>query len=262
MLVHIVTAANRARYRDQLDQMHQLRHAIFIERLGWQGLSSENTREIDTFDADPDVEYLLSVNAQGEVMGSMRVLPTTGAHLFAGPLSYFIDRPYTPSARVMEGSRWFSAPSGDHPHVREARATMVCGMMEWALRRRLTHVIFAADERYVAALPALGWKLRPLGMPRAYPEGGRGIATELEVSAAALASARESWGVTRPVTYEAPPALEVDEPMSMLEFYFLDYMASPVDPADREGRIGAALAGALQGAGGASTSSSSSVDAA
>ena len=50
MKVHIITSANRAVYGRELEQMHRLRHEIFVEELGWTDLWSAEGVERDDFD--------------------------------------------------------------------------------------------------------------------------------------------------------------------------------------------------------------------
>lgn len=55
------------------------RHRVFVEKLGWQ-LRCENALEYDQFDRD-DTVYVVAHNADEEVVGTARLLPTTRPYL-------------------------------------------------------------------------------------------------------------------------------------------------------------------------------------
>lgn len=57
------------------EQMYQLRHKTFKEKLKWDVSSFEN-KEIDIYDSQEDTKYIITSNRQGKLLGSMRLIPT------------------------------------------------------------------------------------------------------------------------------------------------------------------------------------------
>ncbi len=65
------------RHLDLLTSMYRLRRRVFKDRLDWS-VSVSGDLEIDIYDALSPT-YLLAVSADNEVLGCVRLLPTTGA---------------------------------------------------------------------------------------------------------------------------------------------------------------------------------------
>src|SRR5579871_2634959 len=81
-MIEVVTSRNALLYKEALHDMFRLRHRIFVERMGWEALRKPDRLERDQFDTD-DAIYLLLTQDDGAVIGTHRMLPTTGPHLFS-----------------------------------------------------------------------------------------------------------------------------------------------------------------------------------
>jgi N-acyl-L-homoserine lactone synthetase len=77
-MIVVVEQHNAAQHADLVDQMFQLRARTFGERLGWD-VKVVDGRERDKYD-DLFPVYILDVEG-GRVVGSLRLLPTTGPTL-------------------------------------------------------------------------------------------------------------------------------------------------------------------------------------
>jgi acyl homoserine lactone synthase len=77
----IVTINGNSRHLhvDLINQMHILRKEVFFDRLKWD-VEVNGNWEIDHFD-DCDPLYILSLDDNGNVRGSLRLLPTTGPNM-------------------------------------------------------------------------------------------------------------------------------------------------------------------------------------
>jgi N-acyl-L-homoserine lactone synthetase len=62
-----------------LEQIHQLRHETFVERLDWE-VSSVNGKESDRFD-ELDAVHIAVSSVNGQVDGCWRALPTAGSYM-------------------------------------------------------------------------------------------------------------------------------------------------------------------------------------
>lgn len=104
-MIIVVDSLNRQEYVTLLDEMFRLRARVFKGRLGWD-VEVENGKEIDTFD-HLDPAYLISLNAEGKVVGCMRLLQTTGPHMLSDVFYDILDgQPSLRDPLVWEATRF------------------------------------------------------------------------------------------------------------------------------------------------------------
>lgn len=90
--------------------MARYRHQVFVEKLGWK-LHTRGRLELDEFDRK-DTLYLIARNAQGDVVGTSRLLPTHRPYLLATVFPQLLgDTPAPSSPQIWELSR-FAAVDG------------------------------------------------------------------------------------------------------------------------------------------------------
>ena len=69
--------------RDDIRRMAAFRHDVFVEMLGWRLDESEPGQELDQFDV-PETVYVIARDENDDrVLGTARLLPTTGPYLLA-----------------------------------------------------------------------------------------------------------------------------------------------------------------------------------
>ena len=198
-MISIVYGNDGTRDRELLESMFRLRHAVFIDRLGWD-LPCEPGRESDQFDGEEAVYIIIRNPWSGEAVASCRLLPTTSPNLLCD-LFPFLEANGTPprDPRIWEASRL----AVDHRREKLSGCGNVCGtllsgIMEFALRAGLTHLVSVSDIRVERILRASGWQLTRLGEPH-HMEGFAVMGEITEVSATALARIRRRCGVARMV---------------------------------------------------------------
>lgn len=104
-MIYIVDALNAHEFGDLLDDMHRLRARVFSDRLGWD-VKVSHGMERDIFD-DLDPAHVISVNNEGEVVGCMRLLQTTGPHMLTDVFACLLDgEPPLRSSTVWEATRF------------------------------------------------------------------------------------------------------------------------------------------------------------
>lgn len=104
-MIIVVDGLNRDKHTDLLRQMHQLRARVFDGRLGWD-VSVENGEERDLFDL-LDPTHVISVSDEGQVVGCMRLLQTTGPHMLSDVFSPLLGgEPPLRSSRLWEATRF------------------------------------------------------------------------------------------------------------------------------------------------------------
>ena len=124
-MIEVITPDIAFLYRQKLDQMFQLRHRVFKERMEWD-VNSRNGKERDVYDLLRPV-YLLATDESGRVEGTWRLLPTTGPYMLRDTFAELLAGEAAPArADVWELSRFALAPA--HPgDRRQARLAEVVG---------------------------------------------------------------------------------------------------------------------------------------
>ena len=104
-MIIVIDALNKHRFDRILDEMYQLRARVFQDRLGWD-VKVRDGREIDEFDA-LDPAHVVCLDDDGDVVGCMRLLQTTGPHMLADVFHALLDgEPPLRSAQVWEATRF------------------------------------------------------------------------------------------------------------------------------------------------------------
>ena len=104
-MIVIVDALNAHRFEAVLDDVYRLRARVFQDRLGW-AVNVKDGQEIDEYDyMDPAV--VVCFNDNGEVVGCMRLLQTTGPHMLSDVFYELLDgEPPLRSAQIWEATRF------------------------------------------------------------------------------------------------------------------------------------------------------------
>lgn len=85
--------------------MHALRARVFADRLGWE-VTVKDGMEIDEFDA-LNPAHVICLDDDGDVVGCMRLLQTTGPHMLADVFYDILDgEPPLRSSRIWEATRF------------------------------------------------------------------------------------------------------------------------------------------------------------
>lgn len=187
--------------------MHRLRGRVFKERLDWD-VSVADGLEIDQYDAFKPT-YLLMVE-QREVVGCVRLLPTTGRNMLADTFPVLLDGGAAPrAANIWESSRFCvdtknAAATAEHG-LREATFLLFAAMIEWGQQCDLKAIATVTDLRMERILRRAGWQLDRLGEPRQIG-ATKAVAGLLPVTDDALRAIRAAGKISKPV---------IDAPSSM-----------------------------------------------
>ena len=104
-MIYVIDSLNKQDYQPMLDEMYRLRKRVFHDRLGWD-VEITDGMEIDIFDR-LDPSYIISVDSEGQVVGCVRQLQTTGPHMLSDVFSSILDgEPPLRSSRVWEATRF------------------------------------------------------------------------------------------------------------------------------------------------------------
>jgi acyl homoserine lactone synthase len=104
-MIIVVDALNCHQYADVLDDMYRLRARVFQDRLGWD-VSVVDGKEYDAYDGMHPA-HVICLDDDGDVVGCMRLLQTTGPHMLADVFHAILDgdAPLR-SSRIWEATRF------------------------------------------------------------------------------------------------------------------------------------------------------------
>jgi N-acyl-L-homoserine lactone synthetase len=139
---------------DLLAAMFRLRGRVFKDRLGWTVSVTEDL-ELDVYDV-LNPTYLLLVAAGREVVGCVRLLPTTGPTMLAETFPQLLSGRRPPrNNRILESSRF-------------SRATFMlfAAMIESLEVLGADRIVTVTDTRMERILRRAGWSLERLAHPQ------------------------------------------------------------------------------------------------
>ncbi len=189
--------------------MHRLRGRVFKERLDWD-VSVSDGLEIDQYDTFKPT-YLLAIE-QDEVVGCVRLLPTTGRNMLADTFPVLLDGHAAPKAtRIWESSRFCvdtkNVAASTESGLREATFLLFAAMIEWGQQRSLEAIATVTDLRMERILRRAGWHLDRLGEPR--PIGAtKAVAGLLPITDDALGAIRATGKISG-LAIDAPSSLSL-----------------------------------------------------
>ncbi|MDJ0949851.1 MAG: acyl-homoserine-lactone synthase [Alphaproteobacteria bacterium] len=205
-MIDVVTPDRYAAFQADLEEMHRLRHDVFIRRLKWN-VRGENGLERDEFD-DQGPTYLLSRNHRGRVVGAWRMLPTTGRYMLKDVFPVLLEgQPPPAEPTIWEGSRFVVR---DDLRTRNGltnpgriTSEIFCGVTEFSLAMGIKEVLCVYERRIARILPLAGcqpvWQSQPHRLGSNLAVLGR-----FAMSREFLAGLRERGGISNSVIGSAP----------------------------------------------------------
>ncbi|MES1199915.1 MAG: acyl-homoserine-lactone synthase [Pseudomonadota bacterium] len=227
MRVHVVTAANRALYLDEIEAMHRHRYQIFVEERGWRALESADGLDIDEFDNE-DATYLIALDHDGDVAGSARLTPSWRPNMLKTLYPEYCEGPVPSGPGIWEWSR-HATPGKRHSlaHNVKAQLHLNLAILEFGLSRGMEQVYGVLEADLMPWTQRLGWKSQLLGPPRAYGEG-YAVASISPIEAQHLYELRRQGDVGEAVIIEVPG---LSPKRGRLARHWLDFI-SRMDEAD------------------------------
>ena len=148
-MIKLIYGHERQNFPELMDAMHRLRKQVFHDRLKWN-VSVEGEWEIDNFDQE-DPLYILSIDRDGQLQGSLRLLPTAGPNMLRdvfGKITEKIGAVANPM--VWESSRFcIRLPNGkdqrDSQLISKATVELIAGMGEVGLLAGIDHIVTVYD---------------------------------------------------------------------------------------------------------------------
>lgn len=148
-MIIVIDALNQSNHTRTLRDMHRLRARVFRNRLGWD-VNVVNGEERDRFDK-LDPAHVVSIDADGDVVGCMRLLQTTGPHMLADVFAPLLDgEPPLRSALLWEATRFCvdteKLASGRGPNtISGVTSEVMIGAFEYAMEAGVEDAVAVID---------------------------------------------------------------------------------------------------------------------
>lgn len=147
-MIRIINGANRNEYPEEIAAMHRLRKRVFHDLLKWD-VTVRDDWEVDHYD-DANPIYVMSYSPDGQLRGSLRLLPTLGPNMLDDTFPILLGgRPEIRSAEIWESSRFCIEPEVSQDRasnqVTIAAAELMCGVGEIGLASGLRHIVTVTD---------------------------------------------------------------------------------------------------------------------
>ena len=204
-MIHLISARTQHLYPRECDALHRARFHHFVEGRRWR-LASRDGLEIDVYD-DDKAFHLIGFSSAGNIDVSCRIRPTLDGGLLPDIFPHLIDasEPSLRAPGVYECTRYFSAERLRGRAGFEARSRLHVAMVELVRDLGGQRLLGFVDLPLLAHLRRFsGLRIRPVGLPTPYEEGGAAIAFEIGVSADDLERTRRTLDIPGRQLFEAP----------------------------------------------------------
>lgn len=147
-----------------MDQMFVARAKLFVDRLGWNLSVDDEGREVDQYDAFNPL-YVVAMDEEGEHIGSLRIMPTTGPNMTADHFHHLSGRGEIRSPLIWEVTRFCVASSEQHDNsnIRKASIELFLALNEIGVYAGINQVIATFDRRMLPIYKRTGWAPEVIG---------------------------------------------------------------------------------------------------
>ena len=244
-MIHLINAQNRTLYRDEMRAFHEERRRQFVDERGWR-LSVRDGGEYDDYD-DEQAFYLIGFSSEGEIEVGCRLRPTERGGVLPDIFPHLIAESEAPvrAPGVYECTRYFSTAIARGRAGFLARSQLHVAMIEAVQDRGGDRLLGFVDLPLLTHLRRFsGLRIRPVGLPADYDEGGVTIAFEIGVSAEDLAVTRRKLELFGRQLFVAPQWLPEG-----IDVHALEQITAVLAAGDEDAAVSvrSLAAGRLQG---------------
>ena len=176
-----------------LRSMFEDRKSVFVDLLKWDLPVLDGRFEIDEFD-DSHATYIVVADADGDHLGSARLLPTTRRHLLGSLFSGLCAAPPPTGERIAEITRFCLSRRQRAADRLRTRNRLVSALAAHALETGIETYTGVAEIAWLQQILAFGWDCRPLGPPARSACGMIGaLAIRIDADTPALLAANNIW---------------------------------------------------------------------
>ncbi len=196
-----VIVCNNRENLDLVLEIHKLRYRVFKERLDWEVAVSGNM-EMDHYDLR-NPAYLALVDRSRQLLGSVRLLPTTGPNMLANTFQVLLAGRDAPcGTHIWESSRFCidteKAEAVVAGGLRRATPAIMAGMGEWALRNGVSQIVTVTDLIVERILQRAGCALSRISEPMRIGKT-RAVACRIDISPMQVANVLNAGGLDGPM---------------------------------------------------------------
>lgn len=169
-MIVVIENKDVASFPQLLDDMHQLRKAVFSNRLDWD-VHVQGRYEIDRFDFVNPV-YLISCDDEtGRVRGCVRLLPTTGPNMLRDVFPCLLEEGQSfesttiwESSRFSVDHRWMTKEYSQN-RLNLVTGELFLGLVEIGLHVGLTSIVSVFDAMMMRVMRRAGCLMDIVGGP-------------------------------------------------------------------------------------------------
>jgi acyl-homoserine lactone synthase len=198
MQVHVVGQHNAGLYKAEMEDNFLNRHQVFVKKRRWHDLARQDCRDVDDFDTDQAVHFL--VMNQGKVQAGFRMNGYTEPTLMKEVFAHMLERPLPGDVSDrMDCTRFYSVAKGESGDKRGQLTTlMFAAMMEYGLHEGARYITFITYAHFIDMMVSLGIKVEPLGGLQKV-DRWPSMAAFMHVNEEALQGLQAALGISRPV---------------------------------------------------------------
>ena len=174
------------------------RKTVLMDGLGWDLQSPDGLHEIDEYDGDDTLYLIVHQEQTGRHLGSVRLLPSTGAHLLGDKFAHLCADGVPLGADVCEITRLVTAPGLPRAQALQVRRQLSIALFEHAIDHGITRYTMVTHLPWLPSLLSIGWDAEPLGLP--FGKGVNAVAAlQIFVDETSLQRLRQAWAIAQPV---------------------------------------------------------------
>lgn len=189
-----------------LRSMFEDRKGVFVDLLKWDVPVLDGRFEVDAFD-NRHATYIVITDAEGDHLGSARLLPTTRSHILDSLFASLCALPPPKGPTVAEITRFCLSRRHNAAIRRRTRNQLVTALTQHALRTGVATYTGVAEIAWLQQILAFGWDCRPLGAPAQLACGLIGaLAIEVRPDTPGLLAANGIWDLAADPMTRVPQA--------------------------------------------------------
>jgi acyl-homoserine lactone synthase len=205
-MIHIVTAANRCLFEDEILEFRRIDCANSVCAVTWKG--DDLASGIDHLDND-DAIHILAIE-DGRVYGASRLTPSSKPHRLGDIFPHLAAMRGVPRDPAVY--EWTPGPSdplsapdaqADDRH-RHVVGTLMCAVVEYCLAEGIDALSGIIDAWSLPRFHDMGWTIQPLGLPEQVGQEWV-LAVLMPIDASVLEATRAFYGIDEQVLLHQGP---------------------------------------------------------
>jgi len=171
-MIVVIERHNAHQYANLMDGMFRLRARVFRDRLGWD-VQVTDGKERDKYDDEAPVYLVYTDDEARDVMGSLRLLPTTGPTVLVDFFSDTLpDAAHLSAPTIWECTRFCLDDkilgSGQREELLHVSGALIAGLGEVAIKAGIESILGNFDATMLRVYRRIGCEVEVLGSTLRY----------------------------------------------------------------------------------------------